>query len=170
MNSVKESSVWFQPEKPEIDTEALFEITFEDEGMRVQNRNVNCLYGSLEKNVFNKAYNYLNKYLNFDFSPISVDGKDYSLSKLDEEYLEQQTLTSRIYAYARHNAKLKLKPGGISLREPSDSVISDVLISILDKKYGIDTPVSLALGARILRTPLESYRNTVKSRRQYYDK
>jgi len=163
--AIPESLFWFQADKAELDTDVLFHITTEDEGMRVQNQHVNCLYAGLSKKQFHEAYNYFNKYLDFDFSPVFIGNKGYVLSREDQDYLEQITIANSIYFYAVNRMQLVLKPGEVSLTSPTDYVIS-----LLDKKYGVDTEVSLRLGARVLRTPFESHCGNVKSRRRYYDK
>ncbi|HLK98159.1 MAG TPA: hypothetical protein VK364_10350, partial [Hymenobacter sp.] len=137
----------------------------EADGLRVKNQHINCLYAELNQEQFHEAYNHFNKYLHFDFSPVCLGSKEYVLSQEDQDYLEQSTVANSIYFYAVNRIKLVVRPGEVSLASPTDYVIA-----LLDKKYGVDTEVSLLLGARIVRTSFESYYSAVKSRRRYYDR
>lgn len=161
--------VLFQPAKPAVDTSQLFFFQIENEGMRVINHCVNCLYNGLTRKTFNTAYNYLSKYLHFDFSPVAVGNEIYSLSEPDQRCLEQSTLTSSIYlhciGFPPNQPPARLSLSKLMMHNPLDDVIS-----LLDKRNGVDTPVSLALGAKILRQNFGDYCETVKGRRQYYDK
>lgn len=168
MSSCPEPYLLFQPDKPEIDTSTLFHIEREAGGLRVQNANVNCLYdAALTPAVFQQAYNFLNKYLFFDFSPVILDGKPYALSRAGQARLEQQAIAHSIYFYVVNGnaTRMNLRPGGITVLSPVDE-----LISLLDRTFGADTPASLALGAQILRRPLPDYRSTVEWKRRYYAK
>ncbi|PJJ59026.1 hypothetical protein [Hymenobacter chitinivorans] len=168
MSSSTEPYLLFQPNKPEIDTATLFRIKREAGGLRVQNDNVNCLYAeALTPEVFQQAYNFLNKYLFFDFSPVILDGKPYALSRADQARLEQQVITHSIYFYVVNGnaTRMKLRPGGITVLSPVDEVIW-----LLDGAFGADTPVSLALGAQILRQTVPQFHSTVEWKRLYYAK
>ncbi|UOQ55211.1 hypothetical protein [Hymenobacter cellulosivorans] len=168
MSNTTEPYLLYQPNKPEIDTRTLFRIEREAGGLRVQNANVNCLYAeALTPEVFQQAYNFLNKYLFFDFSPVILDGKPYALLPADQARLEQQAIAYSIYFYVVNGTgtRMRLRPGGITVLNPVDE-----LISLLDRAFGVDTPVSLALGAQILRRPLPEYRSTVEWKRLYYAK
>jgi hypothetical protein len=79
--------------------------------------------------------------------------------------LDHVVITSSIYFYTVNKIKIVLKSGKICFTNPIDYVIS-----LLDRKYGIDTETSLIIGASILRVSFEIYSETVKSRRQYYNK
>ena len=161
----QDNAICFQPGRGTVDTQKLFDITKEDESLRVQNENVNLLYYKLTEKLFDETYNFLNKYLDFNFTPITIDGEKYSLSAAEQQYLEQDAITSSIYFYAVNRIKIVLKPDKITLRIPFDT-----LLELLDKKYGADSQVSLAIGAHILRRPLDDYTTSVKQRRQYYNK
>lgn len=165
MAGLQKNVFWFQADKPDLDLAALFQITTEDNAIRVKSQHVECLYVRLDKEQFYKAYNYFNKYLHFDFSPILIGNRKYALSKANQAYLEQATLSSSIYFYTVNRLKLVLKPGKVELTNPIDDVIA-----LLDKKYGVDTEVSVLLGARIVRTSVDFYRSSVKARRRYYDR
>ncbi|UOQ74459.1 hypothetical protein [Hymenobacter cellulosilyticus] len=168
MSNPTEPYLLYQPTKPEIDTRTLFHIEREAGGLRVQNVNVNCLYAeALTPEVFQQAYNFLNKYLFFDFSPLILNGKPYALSHADQARLEQQAITHSIYFYVVNGnaTRMKLRPGGITVLSPVDE-----LISLLDQVFGADTPVSLALGAQILRETVSQFRSMVEWKRLYYAK
>jgi hypothetical protein len=162
---IEDAIICFQQERPAVDTQEVFSINQEGEDLRVENTNVNLLYRKLTGKQFDEAYNFLNKYLNFDFSPIRIDGKEYMLLQNQQQYIEQETLTSSIYFFAVNKLKMVLKENKMDIKIPFDA-----LLELLSRKYGIDTPVSLALGAHILRRPLAEYANSVKNRRQYYNK
>jgi hypothetical protein len=74
-------------------------------------------------------------------------------------------LTGSIYFFTVNKLKIVLKENKEDIKIPFDA-----LLELLDKKYGFDTPVSLAVGAHILRRPLVEYINSVKHRQQYYNK
>jgi hypothetical protein len=155
----------FQAKTPNIDTKDVFSITAEDEDLRVENINVNLLYNKLTLELFDTYYNYFNKFINFDFNAVIIDGVKYQLSTEEQEYLRQFTITNSIYAYTINQAKITLKPNKISLKVPFDE-----LLVLLDNKYGIDTKVGVIIGARVLRRTPEEFQNSVKQRRQYYNK
>ena len=169
ISTFAESVVLFQPAKPAVNTNQLFRFQVENEGMRVINHCVNCLYNGLTRETFDTAYNYLSKYLHFDFSPVVVGNKTYSLSESDQHCLEQSTLTFSVYlhciGFPPNQPPKRLSLRKLVLHNPLDDVIW-----LLDKRNGVDTSVSLMLGAKILRQNLKDYCETVKGRRQYYDK
>ena len=165
----EDNAIRFQSEKPVVDTQKLFRITVEEdvegEYLRVENKNVNLLYYNLTDKLFFDAYNFLNKYLDFNFSPVLIDGQENVLSNKEQGYLEQIAITRSIYFYSVNRVKITLKPGKISLKIPFDA-----FLSLLDKKYGIDSQKSVLVGAHVLRTPPEIFRDSVIQRRQYYNK
>jgi hypothetical protein len=162
---IADNAICFQPRKPTVDIEKEFRISQEGECLRVENENVNLLYNNLTDRQFAEAYNFLNKYLDFDFSPVEVNGKEYVLTEGEQQYVAQETLTSSIYFYAVNKIKIVLKENEIDIKIPFDA-----LLELLTKKHGFDTPVSLAMGAHILRCPFAEYTDSVKHRRQYYNK
>ena len=56
---------------PYIETLKLFTITNESGKLRVQNKNVNCLFSNLTRNSFDENYNEFNRHLNVDFEPLA---------------------------------------------------------------------------------------------------
>ncbi len=146
----------------------MFTITKESGGIRVKSENAEVFYQNLEEADFYEAYNEIVSCLPFNFSPVSVEGKTYSLTASEQLYLVQSTAASILYLYTVNNEPFSRE--GISL---SKIVVTDQVIWMLDKKFKRrknGTEVSLVLGAHLLRRPLEDYRKTVAGRRRYYDR
>lgn len=150
---------------PIVDTRKKFEITIEGNKLRVKNRNVNCLFSNLTSACFDELYNNFNRYLNPDFEPLTIGNKEFALSHDEKEKLTETVITHWIYYYSINNLKVKVSRGDFT-----HPYMVDIVLSILDKKYGIDTNESLMLGAKILRQSLADYSRTVKGRRLYYER
>lgn len=161
----KDPAICFQTTKPAVNTRQLFDLIAEGDLLCVKNAHINVLYAGLTVERFDEAYNFLNQYLYLDFSPLLVEDKAVCLTSLEQAYLEQVAITHSLYFYTVNGVNIKLKLDKIDLAAPLDEVIS-----LLDLKYGVNTPISLALGAHLLRRPLAEYRSTVQYRRQYYAK
>ncbi len=164
-NDNPEDIYFFRPTIPQIDTSKLFTMTGEYGKLRVQNKNVNCLFSNLTRDSFDKIYNDFNRHLNLDFRPLNIDNKVYSLTKDEQEKLFETIVTSWIYYYTINNFTVKVKRSDFT-----HPYMVDYVLPIVDKKYGTDTNESLALGAKILRQDLDDYAKTVKGRREYYNR
>lgn len=160
-----EDIYYYRPDAPEQHTETLFEIRQENGKLRVKNKNVNCLFSNLTPHGFDKAYNEFFKYLNLNFQPIAVAGKLYGLQPKEQEKLVQHIITSWIYFYTINGIPLEVKRS--SYTHP---YMVDYVLQIMDKKFGIDTPLSLSVGAGILRQSPDEYSKAVQGRRRYYDR
>jgi len=156
---------FYRPGLLTVDTSMKFKITIEGEKLRVKNKNVNCLFSNLTPDYFDELYNSFNRHLNLDFDPVTIDQKEFFLSKDEEEIVTEKIITNWIYYYTVNNLRVKVKRSDFT-----HPYMVDYVLSILDKKYGVDTNESLTLGAKILRQRLTEYTNTVKGRRQYYDR
>lgn len=160
-----EDIYFFRPSLDPIDTSRLFSITSESGKLRVQNKNVNCLFSRLTRESFDQLYNDFYRHLNLDFEPLPINSKIYALTLEEQEKLFETIVASWIYYYSINNLTVEVKRSDFSHPHMVDHVLS-----IVDKKYGKDTNESLALGAKILRQNLEEYTQTVKGRRVYYDR
>lgn len=155
----------YRPGKPWVKTAELFFIQPEGKHLRVENKNVNCLFNNLTRELFDVHYNHFIQFLNIDFSPIAVQERNYELLVSEQEFLIQKIITSWIYYYTINNLEVKVQRDDFT-----HPYMTDYILSLLDKKYGIDTLASLALGAHLLRMNLYDYCNTVKGRRTYYNR
>jgi hypothetical protein len=165
MESTINNIYYYQPNLPKVDTSSVFDISKEGDDLRVKNQNVNCLFRNLSAEIFDKEYNNCYRHLNLNFSPLNIHNESYFLNEKEQNKLVQEAITSWIYFYAVNNLPVK-----VSKDDFDGPGLMDQLLSILDKKYGIDTPISLSLGARILRQNPEKYEERVKGRRMYYEK
>lgn len=163
--TIKNNIYLFRPFLPQIDTSKLFTITDEKGKLRVQNKNINCLFSNLTRESFDKIYNNFNRRLNLDFEPLHLHGKNYTLTPDEQEKLFQRIVKSWMYYYTINNLTVEVKES--DFKHP---YMVDYVLAIVDKKYGIDTNQSLALGAKILRQDLRDYTKTLEGRRWYYDK
>lgn len=150
---------------PYIETLKLFTITNESGKLRVQNKNVNCLFSNLTRNSFDENYNEFNRHLNVDFEPLHIKNKILTLTVKEQDEFIEKVITSWIYYYTINN--LPVKVNKLDLIHP---YVVDHLLPIVDKKYGKDSIESLALGAKILRQELHNYTRIVKGRRVHYNK
>ena len=155
----------FRQDLPEIDTAKVFTINTEKDKLRVENKNVNCLFSNLNKETFHQIYNDFHLNLNLDFEPLHLENQTYELSLEEKDKLFQIIVTSWIYYYTINNLKVKIKRNDFV-----HPYMVDYVLPIVDKKLGKDTKESLNLGAKILRQNLEDYTKTVKSRREYYNR
>ena len=156
---------FYRPDLPRVDTRKKFEISNEGNKLRVKNCNVNCLFRNLTAEYFDLLYNDFNRHLNLDFAPVTINEKQFELDDKEIERLTDSIITNWIYYYTINNLKVSVK------REDfTHPYMVDWVLSILDKKYGIDTNESLMLGSKILRQSLTEYTRTVRGRRQYYDR
>lgn len=160
-----EDIYFFRPTLPQIDTSKLFTMTGEHGKLRVQNKNVNCLFSNLTRDIFDKIYNNFNRHLNLDFESLNINNKVYSLTADEQENLFETIVTSWIYYYTINNLTVKIMRSDFT-----HPYMADYVLTIVDKKYGTDTNESLVLGAKILRQDLDVYIKTVKRRREYYDR
>lgn len=156
---------FYQPFKPNVDTSQVFDVTKEGNQLRVKNENVNCLFSNLTPELFDTIYNDFVQHLNLNFSPLKIEGQSYQLTIEEQVYLEQTIITSWIYFYTINNIKAKVKRSDFT-----HPYMVDYVLRILDKKFGVDTKVSLAFGATILRQDFNQYCKTVKGQRLYYDR
>jgi hypothetical protein len=156
---------FFRSNLPQIDTSKLFTITSEYGKLRVQNRNVNCLFSNLTNESFDKLYNDFNQHLSLDFEPLNLNNKVLSLTADEQEKLFQTIVTSWIYYYTINNFTVKVKRSDFT-----HPYMVDYVLNVVDKKFGADTNESLALGAKILRQDLNDYTKTVNGRRAYYNR
>lgn len=164
-NDNPEDIYFFRPTLPQIDTSKLFIMTGENGKLRVQNKNVNCLFSNLTRESFDKIFNDFNRRLNLDFNPLNLDNKLFSLTADEQGKLFETIVTSWIYYYTINNLTVKVKRSDFT-----HPYMVDYVLIIVYKKYGTDTNESLALGAKILRQDLNDYTKTVKARREYYDR
>ena len=160
-----EDIYFFSPNLPYIDTSILFKMEYEDTKLRVQNNHVNCLYHNLTIEEFDKIYNDYNRYLNLDFEPILISDKVYALTLDEQQKLFETIVTNWIYYHTVNNLPVEVKRS--DFKHPC---MADYVLTLLDKKYGIDTKESLALGAKILRQDPKDYTQMVKGRRIYYNR
>jgi len=161
-NNLEYECVFFcDSTKENINTQLIFEISFEGEKLRVKNENINCLYSNLKPEKFDLVYNEILKCLNLDFSAIEIGNKSYQLSYKEQQYLVQKIITSWIYYYSINGLK-------ITKSDFEHPCMIDYVLYIIDEKYGTDTDESLMIGAKILRH--KNYLSAVKSRRRYYDR
>jgi hypothetical protein len=156
---------FYRPSLTAVDTRQKFEITLEEKKLRVKNRNVNCLFSNLTPYYFDALYNDFRRHLNLDFEPVTIDKKEILLDNDEIEKLTDSIITNWIYYYTINNLKVKVKRGDFT-----HPYMVDWVLSVVDKKYGVDTKESLTLGAKILRQSLTDYTRTVEGRRQYYDR
>lgn len=156
---------YLRPNLPPIITSKTFKITSEKGKLRVKNKNVNCLFSNLSSEGFNEIYNTYYKHLNLDFETLILDNQSYSLPETEQSKLVERIITSWIYYYSINNLTIEINPSDFTHPDMVDNVLR-----IVDETYGIDTKVSLTLGAKILRRDLNDYTNTVKGRRLYYDR
>ena len=154
----------YQP-KAKIDTSKLFELTMEGDYLRVKNKNVNCVLKNLTAASFDEIYNEYLSHLNLNFSPLNIDGKIYQLKKEMQEALEQKIIFRWLYFYTVNNLPVKVRRK--DFHSPS---VTDQILALLDKKYGVDTEKSLKMGAHLLRRDYDDYCISVKARRWYYDR
>ncbi|MFC3199502.1 hypothetical protein ACFOET_17905 [Parapedobacter deserti] len=129
------------------------------------NENVNCLFSNLDPQLFNEAYNNFLRCLNPDFEPLEINETVYGLDTEEQECFIQHFITNWIYYYTINNLKTKVRR--TDFEHP---YTVDYLLPFIDRKYGTDTPASLALGAKILRMKSEVYTKRVANRRWYYDR
>jgi len=156
---------FYRPSLRTINTTDKFEIKRDGENLRVKNENVNCLFGNLTFEDFDRLYNDFFKNLNLDFDPVKVDNKSYFLTEKEKEKLTDKIITSWIYYYTINNLTVKVKRSDFA-----HPYIVDYVLSLLDKKCGVDTFGALTLSAKILRQEETEYKTTVKGRRQYIDR
>lgn len=110
-------------------------------------------------------YNEYIQHLNLNFSPVTVGGNTYQLTPEEQTCLEQKIITNWIYFYTVNNLQVTVEPS--DFKHP---YTVDWVIWLLDEKFAEDTPVSLAIGASILRRNYEDYCKTVEGRRWYYNR
>ena len=156
---------FYQPSKTKVDTSTTFEVTTEGDKLRVKNQNVNCLFSNLITETFETIYNDFIQHLNLNFLPVNIEGKLYQLTIDEQKYLVQTIITSWIYFYLINNMRVKVKRSDFT-----HPYMVDYLLRVLDKKFGIDTNISLTIGASILRQDFKEYCRTVEGRRRYYDR
>jgi hypothetical protein len=156
---------FYQPNKSKVDTSAVFEVKQEGGKLRVRNDNVNCLFSNLTPEAFDSYYNGYFQYLNLNLSPVNVEGQLFQLTISEQENLEQSIITSWIYYYTINNLPVQVERSDFT-----HPYMVDQVLRVLDTKFGIDTNISLAIGASILRQDAEAYKGTVKGRRRYYDR
>ncbi|WP_109831872.1 hypothetical protein [Reichenbachiella versicolor] len=148
-----------------IDTSSIFKITEEGGKLRVQNNNVNCLFTSLTPESFDNHYNKYAQHLNLDFEPLEIQSAIYQLSKTEQEQLKQSIITYWMYFYSVNNPNIKVIKSDFE-----HPCMVDQVLEVLDVKYGPNSSVSLALGAKILRQSLNQYTETVNQRKRHYDR
>jgi len=156
---------FYQPSKAQVDVSQIFEFAQEGDKLRIKNKNVNCLFSNLTTKTFVTVYNDFVHHLNLDYSPITLDGTSYQLTTDEQDYLEQKIITSWTYFYTINNMKVRVKRSDFT-----HPYMVDYVLGLLDKKLGVDTPVSLAIGAHILRQDFKKYCRTVEGRRRYNDR
>jgi len=142
-----------------------FTISSEQDAIRVRSPYVNCLFRNLTEEDFTIVYTKCLDLLRLDFSPVQVNGNTYEWPEKDREALRQRIITDSIYFYTVNGLPLDIQPSDLS-----HSKAVDVVLSLLDKKYGKDSEVSLALGAGVLRMEPDDHRDTVAGRRRYYER
>jgi hypothetical protein len=156
---------FYRPGLPAVDTRKKFRIRAEGNRLRVKNSKVNCLFRNLTADYFQDLYNEFRRHLNLDHEPAVVGNKKVGLDKAEIEVLTDTIITNWIYYYTINNLAVQVK------REDfNHPYMVDWVLSMLDRKYGVDTVESLALGAKLLRQSLADYAKTVTGRRQYYDR
>ncbi|WP_206780447.1 hypothetical protein [Hymenobacter amundsenii] len=156
---------FYQPSKATVDTSQIFEVTYEGDTLRVKNENVNCLFSNLTIDAFQIIYNDFIQHLNLNFLPIIIDKNLYELTTDEQKYLVQTIITSWIYYYTINDMRIKVKRSDFA-----HPYMVNYLLRVLDKKFGIDTNVSLTIGASILRQDFKKYCKTVEGRRWYYNR
>lgn len=164
-NNDPENIFYLRSNLPPIVTSNIFKITSEKGKLRVKNKNVNCLFSNLSSEGFDKIYNAYYKHLNLDFETLVLDNQSYSLPETEQNKLVERIITSWIYYYSINNLYIEINPADFTHPDMVDNVLR-----IVDEIYGVDTKISLALGAKILRRNLGDYTNTVMGRRLYYDR
>jgi hypothetical protein len=156
---------FFQSSKAHVDTSQTFEFTYEGDKLRVENANVNCLFSNLTIESFEAIYNDFVHHLNLALSPIVLGGTSYQLTTEEQVYLQQKIITGWMYFYTINNTKVRVRRSDFT-----HPYMVDYVLELLDKKFGVDTPVSLAIGSHILRQENKKYCKTVEGRRRYYDR
>ncbi len=156
---------FYQPSKTKVDTSTIFEVTTEGNILRVKNQNVNCLFSNLTTETFETIYNDFIQHLNLNFLPVNIEGKLYQLTIDEQKYLVQTIITNWIYFNTINNMRVEVKRSDFT-----HPYMVDYILRLLDKKFGIDTNISLTIGASILRQDFKEYCRTVEGRRRYYDR
>jgi len=160
-----EDIYFYQPSKGKVDTGTVFDVATERDKLRVKNQHINCLFSNLTEETFDAFYNDFHQHLNLNFSSVSIDGKSYQLKVEEQDYLRQKVITSWIYFYTINDLPVQVKRADFN-----HPFTVDYVLGLLDRKFGIDTEVSLQVGASILRQDLNEYTKTVVGRRRYYDR
>lgn len=156
---------FYDPSRTKVDTSKTFEVTIEGNNLRVKNQNVNCLFSNLTTETFETTYNDFIQHLNLNFLPVNIEGKLYQLTIDEQQWLVQTIITSWIYFYTINNMRVK-----VNRSDFTHPYMVDYLLRLVDKKFGIDTNISLTIGASILRQDYKEYCKTVNGRRKYYDR
>lgn len=168
MENTPSDIYFFRPDLPTIDTAILFNITQENEGLRVQNQHVNFLFAHLTSKDFDEIYNRFNQHLNLNFEPLMVKSKVIELTASEKDSLFQNIVLSWIYYYTVNRLPVLVQRSDFLHPQTTDKVIW-----ALDKKFKLknkDTQLSLLFGAHILRRNVDDYAGEVKGRRRYYDR
>lgn len=150
-----------RPRRKSVDTQTLFHITVEGDHLRVQNQHVNVLYRHLTSAAFDKSYNKFLRYLNLDFEPLVVCKTAYGLTELEQAQLVAQIITHWIYFYTINNLPIQVTRADFVHPQTLDYVMR-----MLDKKFGRNSRIAFALGAKILRRDLADYRANIIARRR----
>ncbi|MFD2970226.1 hypothetical protein [Sphingobacterium bambusae] len=159
---------FFRPDLPTIDTAILFNITQENEGLRVQNQHVSFLFAHLNEKEFDEIYNKFNQHLNLNFEPLMVKSKVVELTAPEKESLLQRIIMHWIYYYTVNHLPVLVQRSDFLHPQTTDEVIW-----ALNEKFNLknrDTQLSLLFGAHILRRDIADYTGDVKGRRIYYDR
>ena len=159
---------FFRPDLPYFDTKAHFTIIEENGKLRIENKNVNCLFSNLTSENFDKLYNNFNQHINLEFEPVKIDNDFFELTPEEKEELLETIITSWIYYYTINNLPVVITRADFLSPQTTDKVIW-----ILDKKFSLknkDSRISLRFGAHILRQNIDEYTKTVRGRRLYYNR
>lgn len=152
----KKDIYYKKPNYTRVNTEDLFDISIEDDNLRVKNIYVNVLFGNLDKEEFDRIYNLFDSRLNLNFEPILLDGQTFSLNEDEQNGLNAKIITRWIYFYSVNNKKIIPKR-----KDFNHPYTIEYIFDTMDSKFGIDSDVSFKVGAAIFRKSLRKYKRLV---------
>jgi len=138
---------YYQPDKPKVDTSAIFNIKNEGSQLKVKTDRLNYLFSKLNKDDFDEYYNNFRAYLNFDFSPVDFGDSIHTFTDKEKNELEQKLICILLQFFTNNNFKR------ILIRR--DDFIHPFQIKemlwFINDIYGKDNPNNLKIGSHIFR-------------------